>query len=286
MATLNVSKTAKAMNLSQPAVSHALKRLRQELSDDLLVRSSREMVATPFAAQLAPQVSHILSQLEEVLERKAFDPMKAEGVVHIQSTEYFEQLVLPRLLVQLANEAPGLKIINTSTRGQLPKAELSEGKCELAIAGFFGELPEGFYQQEIFRDRMVCLCAKDHSGAKGKKISLTDYLALKHVYISPEGRLSGGTVDDLLAKQKKKRNVIASIAGFGAPAWICTAKDFSCTLPEKLASQYIEQLPLKWFELPVDVPAIRVVQVWHERTQRDPLFRFVRSTIHKVCEEI
>ncbi len=286
LATLSVSQTAKELNLSQPAVSHALNRLRKDLADDLLVRASRAMVATPFALKLGPEISNLLGQLETVLERKAFDPAKAEGSIRIQATEYFEQLVLPKLLEQLGNEAPGLQIISTTTRGHLPKAELTEGKCEIAIAGFFGELPDGFYQQEVFSDRMVCLCSKNHSGAKEKKISLSDYLKLKHIYISPEGRLGGGIVDDILAKQKKKRQIVASIAGFGAPAWICSKKDYGCTMPAKLASLYTDILPVKWFELPFEAPAIRVVQVWHERTQRDPLHRYVRALIHRVCKGV
>jgi DNA-binding transcriptional LysR family regulator len=286
MTTLSVSRTAEQMSLSQPAVSHALNRLRQDLRDDLLVRSSRAMVATPFANELKPRLDEVLSQLEGILERKAFDPAEAQGRVHIQSTEYFEQLVLPKLLSCLGVEAPGIQIVSTATRGRLPKSELADGTCEVAIAGFFGQLPEGFFQQEIFSDHMVCLCSKDHPSAKAKKISLSDYLKLKHVYISPEGRLGEGVVDELLAKQKKKRQVVASIAGFGGPAWICTNAQYGCTLPQKLAALYTEILPLKWFELPFEAPAIRVVQVWHERTQRDPLFRYIRSTVHKVCERL
>ncbi|MEK7356150.1 MAG: LysR substrate-binding domain-containing protein, partial [Bdellovibrionota bacterium] len=140
--------------------------------------------------------------------------------------------------------------------------------------------------QEIFSDRMVCLTSKDHSGARGKQISLSDYLKLKHVYISPEGRLGGGAVDEALAKLKKKRNVVASIAGFGAPAWICANSQYGCTLPQKLAELYTAAMPVKWFELPFETPGIRVVQVWHERTQRDPLFKYVRSVIREVSSDV
>lgn len=284
MTSLNVSQTARDLGLSQPAVSHALNRLRHDLADDLLVRSSRAMVPTPFALRVAPEINAVLVQLEAVLERKAFDPATAEGLVRIQSTEYFEILVLPALLEHLREEAPGLQIVNTTTRGRLPKLDLASGKCELAIAGFFGDLPEGFYQQEIFSDRMVCLCSKSHSGTKGQKISLPNLLKLKHIYISPEGRLGEGIVDEKLAKQKQKRQIVASIAGFAAPAWICASSEYGCTMPEKLASLYSEIMPVKWFELPFEAPAIRVVQVWHERTQRDPLHRYIRASIHKVCK--
>ncbi len=286
MNSMSVSETAKQLGLSQPAVSHALSRLRESLDDDLLVRSSRAMVATPFASALVPKISEILSQLEGVLERKSFDPATAVGEIKIQSTEYFEQLVLPQLLVKLGEDSPGIRIVNTVTRGTLPKAELAEGACEIAIAGFFGRPPEGYFQQEIFSDRMVCLTSKDHAGARGKQISLSDYLKLKHVYISPEGRLGGGAVDEALAKLKKKRNVVASIAGFGAPAWICANSQYGCTLPQKLAELYTAAMPVKWFELPFETPGIRVVQVWHERTQRDPLFKYVRSVIREVSSDV
>lgn len=286
MATLSVSETAKQLNLSQPAVSHALGRLRRDLGDELLVRSSRAMVATPYAKEISQRLIDLLGELEGVLIRKSFAPEAAKAEIRIQSTEYFEQLVMPKLLERLAREAPGIRLINTATRGMLPRAELAEGSCEIAIAGFFGELPEGFFQQEVFTDRLVCLCSKGRKEKIGGKISLDDYLDLKHVFISPEGRLGGGAVDDLLAKRKKKRQVVASISGFSAPAWICGSKDYGCTLPRKLAALYSEILPVKWLELPFETAPIRVVQVWHERTQRDPLYRYIRATIREICDEI
>ncbi len=284
MATLSVSQTAKQLHLSQPAVSHALSRLRHDLRDDLLVRSSRVMVATPFAKQIEGQINDVLAQLETVLARKAFDPSQAQGQIRIQTTEYFEQLVLPHLLLTLGKQAPGLQIVSTSTHGTLPKEDLAQGQCGIAIAGFFGELPEGFFQQEIFLDRMVCLRSKVKGGVNGQRIPLQDYLNLKHIYISPEGRPSGGIVDTLLAKQKKNRQVVASVSGFAAPAWICVNTDYSCTLPQRLASLYCEILSLNWFELPFETPKIRVVQVWHGRTQKDPLLRYIRQTIHDACK--
>jgi DNA-binding transcriptional LysR family regulator len=283
MNTQSVSETAKSVGLSQPAVSHALARLRRDLGDDLLVRSSRSLVPTPYAVELNPQVTDILGRLESALIRKSFDPVKAKGQVRIQSTEYFEQLVLPLVLEFLRETAPGIQVVSLSTQGQLPKDELLSGTSEIAIAGFFGQLPDGIYQQKIFADRMVCLAAQSHPTPNKKKISMTEFLKLKHVFISPEGNLSGGLVDRLLAKQKKKREIVASIAGFAAPAWICTSDNYACTLPQKLAEKYAEILPLKWFELPVEAPPIQVVQVWHERTQRNPLLRFIRASIHEIC---
>ena len=284
MVTLSVSKTAAEMNLSQPAVSHALSRLRSDLSDDLLVRASRTMTPTPYARELERKVTELLNQLESVLTRRAFEPKTAEGQVRIQSTEYFEQLVMPDLLKHLAQHAPRIQIINTSTTGRLPTLELRQGDCDLAVAGFFGDLPEGLFQQKIFTDRLACLCAAATPGRIGSRISIANYLSFKHVFISPEGR-SSGNIDKLLSKQKRSRFVSASISGFSAPAWICQSKHFSCTLPEKLARQYSAILPLKWFELPFDTAPIQVFQVWHERTQRDPLLKFVRSAIAEVCSK-
>ncbi|MBX9765818.1 MAG: LysR family transcriptional regulator [Bdellovibrionales bacterium] len=285
MVTLSVSKTAEEMNLSQPAVSHALNRLRKDLSDDLLVRSSRSMVATPYALELEGKIIQLLNQLESALTRKTFDPKTLAAKVRIQTTEYFEQLIMPTLLEYFAEHAPHLQLIITSTSGRLPTAELRQNECDLAIAGFFGPLPEGLFQQKTFKDRLVCLCSSKIAGKVGSKISLENYLSFKHIYISPEGRLSGA-IDRFLTKQKKKREVIASISGFSAPAKICQSKQFSCTLPQKLAQQYAESPAIKWFELPFDTQPIQVVQVWHERTQRDPLSRFVRAAIAEVCSRI
>lgn len=283
LATLSVSRTARDMGLSQPAVSHALGRLRDLFKDDLLVRSSRSMVATPLAKNLSLPLQEALAHLEAALQREEFDPAKAGGVVRIQATEYFEQLAVAPILIRLQREAPGIRLVFTPTPGYLPKHDLAEGGCALAIAGFFGELPEGYFQQPLFADRLVCL----HGGGQRKALSLDEYLNLKHVYISPEGKLDGGNVDQILAKHtKKKRQIVASVAGFSAPAWICANPGFSCTMPERLAKLYAKRGKLEVSELPFATPAIQVVQVWHQRTHRDPLFRYVRGVIREECSKI
>lgn len=282
MKTRSVSGAAKELNLSQPAVSHALSRLRQNLSDDLLVRASKSMTPTPYAVELEQTVGDLLERLEMVLVRKVFDPKTAVGKVHIRSTEYFELLIFPRLIEFLSENAPGIQLISTSNQGKLPQSELNQGTCDIAIAGFFGDLPEGLYQQKILKDRLVCLCSSKRPEKSGAKISLADYLKLNHIYISPEGKLSG-KIDHILAKQKRSRKVVASISGFSAPAWICRTRNAACTLPEKLAKIYVDLMPLKWVELPFETPAISVVQVWHERTQKDPLLKYIRSVIANLC---
>lgn len=285
MQTKSISRTAKEMGLSQPAASHALNRLRIDLKDPLLVRSARAMVPTPYALGLASSVDKILSDLENLLTPSHFNPQTAKATIRIKSTDYFEQLVLSKLLKKLEQQASQIKVIFMSTDGRLPKQDLEEGACDLAIAGFFGDLPDQFFQQKLFQDELVCM-RKRVKSEKSSSLNMERYLAMKHVYISPEGKLDGGSIDEFLRTKGQSRKIDASVAGFMTPAWICTDTSYACTLPKKLATLFKKYLPISLHDLPFKTPPIQVVQVWHQRTHADSLHKYMRSLIQQTCGEL
>ena len=289
MAEKNVSRAAERLRLSQPAVSHALTRLRADFGDDLLVRVARGMVPTGRAIELLPQIRATLEHARMLYQKpEQFDPKRAQGRLKLASTEFFEQLALPRIIPALREEAPQVILQAISAQGVLPKNEMEQGRIDLAVAGFFGELPEGFYKQKLCEDQFVCVTRKGLL-APGKSVTLEEYLALEHLLISPQGDLNG-VVDVELAKTKKKRRVVAGISNFLTPAWVVAHSDLILTLPERLAMIYAQYLPLSVSNLPLKIPAITLVQVWHERTNRDPLHRWFRKlvfdSIHRAPEPI
>lgn len=277
MAERNVSKAAKRLALSQPAMSHALARLRRDFGDDLFVRTGRGIAPTPKALAMANDVDRAIEAITNVYAESGFDPAAATGKFVVATTDYLELVLLPKLLAQLSREARHLTPVVRSTLGALPKTELEAGTIDLAIAGFYGDLPEGFYAQTLFDETYTCIIRKDHPRARGK-LSLETFLDLDHVLVSPQGDLDG-IVDKELAKKKLKRRIIAGVSNFQTPATIIAGSDCIATLPTRIAEQLAQFYPLRCFAPPLPIPSFRVKQVWHARTHRDPRHAWVRRAI-------
>lgn len=280
----NVSKAAKRLHLTQSAVSQALGRLRDMMGDDLFVRAPRGVTPTRQAEQWAPQIQRVLAEATKIFETEtAFDPAKAQGVLRLASTEYFEQVALPKLIAILRKEAPGLVLVSRPAGGELPKAGLESGELDVVVVGYFQDLPEGYYRQRLFEDSYACVVAKSHPTIK-QRLTLKDYLAHDHALITLQGDLRG-SVDRALEKLGEKRRVVVGIQSFLTPGWIAAASDLIVTAPRTLCTMYKRNLEVKMFDPPLDLPPIQVDQIWHERSHRDPLSKWFREKVRVVVQE-
>jgi DNA-binding transcriptional LysR family regulator len=277
----NVSRAAKRLNLSQSTISHSLGRMRDMFGDELFVRVPRGIVPTPKAIALAPKVESLLKSAQLLFDDgEAFDPKKAVGTVRLATTEFFEHIALPKLIPMLREKAPHVVLRSISTQGQLPKEKMEQGLIDIGVAGFFGDLPEGFSQELIFEDDFLGVARKGHPILKTKK-TVHDYTSYDHILISPQGDLVG-VVDKILGK-KNPRRVVAGISNFLTPGWIVADSDLILTAPSRLVNVFTKSLPVQSFDLPFKSPQISVMQVWHERTANEPLFKWFRSLVKNCC---
>lgn len=279
MNELSITKAAKKLHLSQPALSNALSRLRNEFNDELFVRAGRGMVPTPRAMELNEPIIYWIQKTNSIYADKKFDPINFQGLFTIATNDYFEHLVLPNLLSALSLQAPLLKTVFRPTFGYLPKAELEEGVFDIGVAGYFGELPEGFHQEIIIEDTYACLINKKHPKIQNK-LTLKNYLELEHLLISPQGDMKGA-IDHVLEKMGHRRKLIAGVTSFGVPAAIVSKSNYIVTLPRKIAESYAKLYDLKLLPPPVETPPIQVKQVWHQRTHLSPQHQWFRSTLKK-----
>lgn len=281
----NVSRAAEKLGLSQPAISNALARMRVDFNDPLFVRASKGMVPTPMAEKVHARIEQALGIISDLYnEDEKFDPMKSDRIIVIRASDYVQQLVLPKLLHVLEVEAPGMKLIAKSLEGKLPKSEMEEGGCDVAVAGYFKTLPEGFYQQALIKNGFKCVVRKGHPVLK-EKLTLKKYLELKHILINQSGDLHG-MVDEVLAQTNKKRHIVSGISSFMAPGHVIQKTDFILTAPEKLCDHYKEVYHLELLTPPITVPAIEVVQVWHQKVHQDPPIKWFRSKIFEICKKM
>lgn len=279
MTELSVSKAAAKLKLSQPAMSHALAKMRDDFQDPLFVRSAKGVKPTPKALKLKDQISDVLRLSAGLYSQEEFDPKQINGRFNIASTDFFEHLALGTLLPSLAQTAPNLTLVIRQTLGALPKLELEDGSMDLAIAGFYGDLPEGFYKQKLLSETYSTVIRKDHPAVKGQ-LTLDQFIKLEHILVSPQGDLQG-VVDQALAKKKLKRRIACGVSNFHSPALIIQNSNYTATVPTRIAQAYAEHYAVKVLPPPLEVPGFELFSVWHSRTHRSPEHQWIRQQVAK-----
>jgi DNA-binding transcriptional LysR family regulator len=275
---LNLSRTSSRLGLSQPALSHALSRLRDQFADPLFVRAQRGLVATPKVSTLLPQIRALLAAAETLYgPGKVLDLAKLNRKVIIASTAYFEARAIAGFINHARIKTPGLQVETRSLSGGFPKRELEADEFDLAIAAYFEDVPVGFKMKTVFNDRFVCVCSKKNSYLKTKQTT-DDYLGRKHLQIEVPPSVFA-PVDQHLKSKRKRRDISLRIGNFLTPPAILAGSDFLLTCPLGLAENYRETYPLAITELPFWLPGIDTKMAWHEKNDRDPFHIWLRDCI-------
>lgn len=283
----NGSVAAGRLALSQPALSHKLGKLRREFGDPLFIRAARGLTPTPLAHQLAPEVERLVASLTAFYERsEGHDFLQRAAKLHLFTTDYIEQTLLPRLLPQLRAAAPELVLVTHNTRGLLPREELEKGTCDLAIAGFYEQLPESLRQQRLLSEEFVVLASRHNRVLNGGPLTLAGYVGCEHLLTTLTGDLHG-IVDRTLAHEGLTRRVVAGLSSFLAPTRLLAGSDWLLTCLHSLAKEATARDPeLVIHPVPLALPRVEVMQIWHARTEADPLRRWVRQQIHHVADAL
>lgn len=276
----HATRAAERIGLTQPAVSHALNRLRALFGDPLFVRSPRGMVPTPRAQELAPSVQSILEQVESaLLGGRSFDPASSTRQFTLGLSDYAAFVLLPRLTARLDREAPGVSLIVRNTSRSVGLPMLEDGAVEL-IAGNFPEPPMHMREELLYEEDFICAGRGDHSGLDGV-IDLDRYLSLRHLQVSMKGN-PRGYVDAVLAEKGLKRNVAVTVGHFLMAPMLVDASDLVATEPRRLFAPLAGRLPIRLFQPPIDLPLFRVVQTWHGRHDADPGHQWLRRVLREV----
>ena len=286
----NVSRAAQDLGLSQSAVSHALARLRDHFDDPMFVRTSKGIAPTEFARGIQDEVMDLVQKTELLINRqKKFDPREARGRITLATTDYFEAVVMPKLQPILAQEAPHLQISLRPTVGDLPKRDLEEGKVDCAIAGFYEDLPEGFYKTRLFSDSFSSATRKGHPKIKSK-LTTEEFYSATHALITLQGdfrdQLPEKAVNAKAAKAKKLREIVYGSYSFTGLAWTLQNSDMILTAPTLLLKQYERFFPINVWPCPVPLEKLEVQMIWHAQTHADPLRSWFREICKKVSSQV
>ncbi|WP_374428596.1 LysR family transcriptional regulator [Tabrizicola sp.] len=277
--TGSVSRAAQALALSQPAVSHALARLRRATGDALFTRSGRGLVPTPRALVLAGRAAALVAESRALLAPEHHNPSRDSLLVRVASTDFANLTLLPALLSALRRISPGT-VIEAQVVGQRTLRQLAEGEIELSFWGVAPPEPP-FCHRPLFRDHFVAVLAADHPAlGQSGLLKLDGYLRSAHAVVS-FGHPGQSPVDAALAAFGKARRVGLVSPSFAANLAVAAASDLIVTLPARLA----QGLPagLCVHPLPFATPVIDYGLIWHDRTSLSPGLSWLRDLIATVA---
>jgi DNA-binding transcriptional LysR family regulator len=273
-----VSAVAANLGLSQPTVSNALNRLRQQLGDDLFLRTSRGMEPTAFAMQLAEPISYALSAIHETLnQRTRFEPTNSERQFMVGMNDIGEIYFLPKLMKILADIAPGVSLSTIRTTGANLAEAMESGRIDLAI-GWLPHLKSGFFQRRLFVQEHVCLFRSGHAFDKNAPLTIEEFEAAEHVVVSSVGT-GHATVDGYIEKLGVKRRAVLTVPHFVAVGHILANTDMIATVPERFARHCLTPFNLKFVTLPLKLPEVGVNLFWHSRFHKDSGNQWLRGLI-------
>lgn len=282
MTQRNVTRAARQCFISQPAMSHALNRLRQFFEDPLLVRSATGMQPTGRAQALHQAVRQALELLEQELGREdSFAPTTSNRRFVISTTDYVECVLIPPLIRRLQAEAPGVRIEIEILRDRLPEQALANGEVDLVL-GFdeYMEVPGSLRTETWLTEPLAGLVAREHPVVT-ERITLAQLTELPHVFHSPLGTRES-IVDTWLASQDLKRSISVNSQSYMSAAAIVSQSDHLLVLPHKVATMLAAALPLKTVTLPQHMPAYHLNCVWHPLHDRQPALQWLRGLLRSL----
>jgi DNA-binding transcriptional LysR family regulator len=294
MAERNLTRAARNLAMTQPAVSNAISRLRDALGDRLVTRSGYGVEPTPHALALWPAISDALRQLEASIAPGDFVAATATTTFLLAMADATAAELMPGLVEIIERDAPGvsMRVLPLTTRD--PRRLLDEGHIDLAV-GFFpavladlsaqaqagGKAP--FDHERLYDGEYVCVMRKDHPMARGP-ITLNRYCAAHHLMVSFSGR-PYGFVDEALASHGRKRRIVLTVNQFFTAGRVVASSDLLTVLPRHFVSVTGMAHELVLRELPFEVPPVHVDALWHRRQAQRSEHAWLRLAVNATARK-
>lgn len=276
----SVSRAARTLGISQPAISNSLAKLRRILGDELFLKTAQGMEPTPYADQLAESVSYALGMIHSSLnQRTRFAPAESKRTFTIGMTDIGEIYFLPALIQRLRKEAPAVAVSTIRNTSINLRDDLQSGKVDLAI-GLLPQLKAGFFQRRLFTQSYVCLMRRGHR-LHGPRLSLADYQSAEHLMVISAGT-GHGKVDELLQRSGVERNCRVTVPHYVCVGHLLQDSDMIATVPERLADKLLEPFQLAKMPVPAKLPDVAINVFWHAKYHRAPANQWLRTLLFEL----
>lgn len=270
----SVTRAARRLSLGQPAVSHALARLRSALGDDLFIRHGRVMEPTPRAAALFNDIGPSLQKIETSLRATgAFDPMTSRPVFRVGMSDDVLLAFLPRITSELFNQIPGATVVVLATDYLRAADMLDRGDVSM-VMGYLVKLPSAAKVRRLRTVRYKVLRGSRHAG----RLTLKNYCQHNHAIVTFAGDLKG-YVDESLEGIGASRTIVLSLPQFASLPQILQASDLLVTVPDYVADTLTAGSRLHAEPLPFKSPTFGLSMAWRAAVDSDPAERLLREII-------
>ena len=274
----NVTRAGERLGLSQPAMSHALTRLRHMLKDDLFIRSPKGMLPTPRAEQLALPIRTALDGLQHSLEPSQFVPSIATRSFRMAVDNYSAVVLVGPIAGRITKIAPGITL-EFRPSGTLNVTDLLDrGELDLAI-GPFSSQGERFSRLSLLEDDFVIVLRKGHPAADTRELSMEKFAAMSHLAISSV-TYKTDFIDQAFAKRRLTRRIQLR-APFLSAVRILVASDMVSILQRRVAEELVRYRPLVIRPLPNSSPTLETAMIWPRWLDNQPAHRWLRATVEQ-----
>lgn len=280
----NVTQAGNRLNLSQPAMSGALARLRSHFQDELLVSVGRRMARTPLGEELVQPVRELLARTKATLEtRLQFDPATSTRSLSMAVSDYVTTVLLAPVLRRIAKEAPCMTV-ELRPLGRDADEALGSGELDFLIHPV-DYLLESHPSEMLFEDHYTCVAwSENHS--IGPTLSPEQYLSLGHVVFKPGAHPAYGHDEQHLRSAGHKRRVALYSPSFCLLPELVAGTNRVATVHSRLALEYARRLPIKLLPMPIEIPPLVEMLQWHRVHDLDPAHQWFRRLLRDTVREL
>lgn len=267
----NLTRASETLHLSQPAVSHALARLRERFNDPLFERKGKMMQPTPLANAIIVRVREGLEKLESTLfEDLDFDPLLAQRTFTVATRDVFEAAAIPLMAGKMHTSAPGIKVSSVRIPRKDIASALIRGQVDFA-ADIHIPMPKEIKHHVIGKENMAVLVRPQNPILNGgeKNWTLENYLKAKHVLVTSR-REGTGVEDYALSRLGKSRDIVVRCQHNYAGSRVVSETDLLLTLPRSYAELFASREGMVALPTPFRINAIEAHLYWHEKLDHDP----------------
>ncbi|OBB99638.1 MULTISPECIES: LysR family transcriptional regulator [unclassified Gordonia (in: high G+C Gram-positive bacteria)] len=287
--TGSISQAADELGVSQPAVSHSLRRLRTTFDDQLFVRTPTGMLATQRGEYLAGAARRIRAVVDDELDSSStFDPGRLERTFRIFMTDSAEMVLLPQIMHRLRARAPRINIASSTLPPDAMVEALDRGLADLAV-GPFPELSQsGLRRERLYRRGFLCLAARDQPAVNQHGLTREVYLSEAHLVIHSPGR-TRDVFEEFLSENGFDRRVALTVPHMLSVPAVVRESDLIATVPQTVGTFFsgypgIRVYPVPFHEDPAP-PRTTVAQYWSRHAETDPATTWLRTQFRELFHE-
>ena len=294
MSERNLTRAARNLAMTQPAVSNALARLREAVGDQLVTRRGYGVEPTPRAVALWPAVADALRQLESSFAPGDFTASEARHTFVLAMADATAASLMPGLVKIIERDAPGVSIRVLPLLTRDPRPLLDEGQIDLAVGFFPAVLADltaqaqsagmaAFAHQRLYDGEYVCVMRNRHPLSRGP-LTLERYCNAHHLLVSFSGR-PFGFIDEALASRGRERRVVLTVNQFFTAGRVVSVSDLLTVLPRHFVKVTGMASDLTLRELPFEVPPVHVDALWHRRQAQRSDHAWLRLAVVAAAKE-